>query len=153
MSKGDSVENIISKLLSHYEHGQFTRRELVEGLAMLAVAGTTASAAGFDGASLDHVSIQVSDVRRSADWYKKAFNLSERKSAEENVSTLILGASHLSIRTGKPVGTVDHIAIGLENFNEAAVIEDFKKRGFSPDGHYVKDPDGLRIQLVNVNRR
>ena len=60
------MEAMISNLLSHFEKGALTRRELVQGLVTLAAAGGTASTspaqdAGIKGAKIDHVSIQVSD--------------------------------------------------------------------------------------------
>jgi len=39
------MEHVISSLLGRYESGTLTRRELIQGLAMLTVAGGTASAA------------------------------------------------------------------------------------------------------------
>jgi catechol 2,3-dioxygenase-like lactoylglutathione lyase family enzyme len=145
------VENTISALLSHYERGKITRRELIQGLALLAVAGSPASAAGFKAGTINHVSIQVSDLQKSVDWYKKAFGLAELKTEEKNVVMLAVGPSHLSIRAGKQPGTIDHFAIGLDPFNEAAIVEDFKKRGYNPSGPHVKDPDGLNVQLSSLD--
>ena len=145
------MENTISKLLASYERGKLTRRELVQGLALLAVAGSSASAAGFKAGTINHVSIQVSDMQRSVDWYKKALGLSELKTEEKNVVMLGVGLSHLSIRAGKAPGTIDHFAIGLDPFNEASVVEDFKKRGYNPSGPHIKDPDGLNVQLTSLD--
>jgi hypothetical protein len=39
-----AMESIISNLLSRFEKGSLSRRELVQGLAMLAASGTAASA-------------------------------------------------------------------------------------------------------------
>jgi len=145
------VENTVSTLLSQYERGKLSRRELVQGLVLLAATGSAASAAGFKAGTINHVSLQVSDMQKSADWYKKAFGLSELKTAEKNVIMLGVGPSHLSIRAGKNPGTIDHFAIGVEPFNEAAVIEDFKKRGYNPSGLHVKDPDGMNVQITSLD--
>ena len=61
---------------------------------------------------------------------------------------------HLSIHptpAGKAPGHIDHFCLGLANFNEAKVVEELKKRGASPQGLHVKDPDGLNIQLNAVD--
>ena len=145
------MENTVSTLLSQYERGKMSRRELVQGLALLALTGSVASAAGFKAGTINHVSLQVSDMKKSAEWYKNAFGLSELKSEEKNVIMLGVGPSHLSIRAGKNPGTIDHFAIGLEPFNEAAIVEDFKKRGYNPSGLHVKDPDGLNVQLTSLD--
>lgn len=145
------MEDTISKLLANYERGKLTRRELIQGLALLAAAGSTASAAGFKAGTINHVSIQVSNLQRSVDWYKKAFDLSELKTEEKNVVMLGVGLSHLSIRAGKAPGTIDHFAIGVDPFNEPAIVEDFKKRGYNPSGLHVKDPDGLNVQITSLD--
>src|SRR6266436_4582722 len=58
--KEADMESIISNLLARFEKGSLSRRELVQGLAMLA-AGSTAAAAQedieFGSANIDHVSI------------------------------------------------------------------------------------------------
>ena len=70
------MEAIISNLLTRFEGGSLTRRELIRGLAILAAAGGTAAAAepqgaGLKGANIDHVSIQVTDLQRSVDFYRR----------------------------------------------------------------------------------
>ena len=69
------METMISNLLSRFEKGVLTRRELVQGLAMLAAtSGTTstvdAQETGIRGVKIDHVSIQVSDLPRSIAFIK-----------------------------------------------------------------------------------
>ena len=149
------MEQVISSLLKRYEGGTLSRRDLVKGLAMLTAAGGTASAAGFESSTLNHVSIQVSDVSRSAAFYQKVFNLSvldEDKKAPR--IRLHLGKnSHLTIRKKNPAGTVDHFAIGVTPFNKDAVIRDLKQRGATPQeaadvGLHVLDPDGYHVQVV-----
>src|ERR1700686_5061344 len=70
------MESIISSLVTRFEKGALTRRELIRGLTLLAAAcGTAAEAqdAGFKGANIDHVSIQVTDLQRSVDYYQRMF--------------------------------------------------------------------------------
>ena len=50
------MESIISHLLSRFEKGSLTRRELAQGLAMLAASGSAATAQediDFKGADID----------------------------------------------------------------------------------------------------
>ena len=150
------MEHIISSLLGRYENGTLSRRQLIQGLAMLTVAGGTASAAdtGFHATTINHVSIQVSDIKRSAEFYMRAFGLPRRVAANPNAIRLGLGPSHLTLRQEKPSGNVDHFCLGIEKFNRESVIRDLKARGVTPEaeemgpqGFHVKDPDGFRIQL------
>ena len=72
------MEPIISDLLTRFEKGSLSRRELVQGLAMLAASGTAAAAQediDFKAADIDHVSIHVADLQRSVDFYQKNVRL------------------------------------------------------------------------------
>jgi len=150
------MEHIISSLLGRYEKGSLTRRELIQGLAMLAAAGGTVSAAdtGFAAATINHVSIQVSDIKRSAEFYMRAFGLPKRKAGNPDAVRLGVGPSHLTLRQEKPSGNVDHFCLGIDRFNHDSVVRDLKSRGVTPEpdkkgpqGFHVKDPDGFRVQL------
>jgi catechol 2,3-dioxygenase-like lactoylglutathione lyase family enzyme len=149
------MEHVISSLLTRYEGGTLSRRELVKGLALLAAAGGTASAAGFESSTLNHVSILVSDVPRSAAFYQRVFNLSvldEDKKAPR-IRLHVGKNSHLTIRKRNPAGTIDHFAIGVTPFNKESVIRDLKQRGAMPQeggdaGLHVTDPDGYTVQVV-----
>lgn len=151
------MEHIISNLLKSYEKGSLTRRELVQGLAMLAVAAGPVSAApaGFAATTINHVSVQVSDLKRSKEFYERVFALPVRVADRPDVAIRLgVGKSHLTLRQAKPSGLVDHFCMGVDNFNRESVIRDLKERGVSPepDEHgfsafHVKDPDGLDVQL------
>lgn len=150
------MEPIISSLLRRYEKGTLTRRELIQGLAMLAVASRTVSGAdtGFAATTINHVSIQVSDIKRSAEFYMRAFGLPKRKAGNPDAVRLGVGPSHLTLRQEKPPGNVDHFCLGIDKFNHESVIRDLKARGVTPEpdekgpqGFHVKDPDGFRVQL------
>src|SRR5262245_54513313 len=70
-----AIESIISDLVSRFEKGALSRRELVSGLAMLAASGTAAAQEGLDfkDANIDHISIHVADPQRSVEFYQKMF--------------------------------------------------------------------------------
>ena len=149
------MDHIISRLLKRYEGGALSRRDLVKGLAMLTAAGGTASAAGFESSTLNHVSILVSDVPRSAAFYQRVFNLSvlDEDKKEPRIRLHVGKNSHLTIRKRNPAGTIDHFAIGIERFNRDSVIQDLKQRGATPQeggdaGLHVTDPDGFTVQVL-----
>ena len=73
------MESLISDLVSRFETGSLNRRDLVQGLALLAASGTSAAAQeelDFKRANIDHVSIQVADMQRSIAFYQKMFGFS-----------------------------------------------------------------------------
>jgi len=134
-----------------------SRRELVQRLsfAAAAMAGGTLSAqsSGFQGGSISHVSLSVSDLQRSADFYGKTFGLTVL-SEDKKQEIMRLGKTRtlVSLRRAAPAGVVDHFAIGVEGFNREAVTGDLKARGAVPSqnveaGFHVNDPDGFPVQI------
>ena len=149
------MTSAISRLLETYEKGKLSRRDLVQGLALLAAGAGTVSAAGFQGNSINHVSLYVSDLQRSSDFYQRVLGCTVNKRDGNN--QLMFGKSFLVLRPGKPPGKVDHLAIGVDNFNQDSVTADLKTRGVTPkeekggSGFHIVDPDGFPIQLTSVN--
>ena len=131
---------------------------MIQGLALLAANGATASAAGFQGGSINHVSIQVNDLKRSKEFYSGVLGLSvvAEGGPEKTVSLGQKGRSFVILRNGSPAGKVDHFAIGVDNFNKDSVIQDLKQRGTTPvdeqqgAGFHVLDPDGFNVQIVKL---
>jgi catechol 2,3-dioxygenase-like lactoylglutathione lyase family enzyme len=154
------MEAMIASLVSRFERGALSRRELIQGLAMLAAASGTASTAqaqdaATKGAKIDHVSIQVSDLARSSAFYQKMFGLtlvSEDK-PNEIVRFGAAGKVLVSLHHKSPTGLVDHFAIGVEKFNKEIVTRELKARGANPEenidaGFHIKDPEGIGVQIV-----
>ncbi len=73
------MEALISNLVSRFEKGALTRRQLVNGLTALAAAGGSTAAlaqeGGIKAAKIDHISIQVKDLPKSIAFYQKMFGL------------------------------------------------------------------------------
>ena len=150
------MKNTISKLLEAYENGKMSRRTLIQGLAVLAAGSTAAEAAGFQGNSINHVSLQVSNLQRSTDFYQRVFGCTVNKRDGNN--QLMFGKNFLVLRPGNPPGKVDHLAIGVDNFNKDSVTADLKARGATPIdqqgggfGFHVLDPDGFPVQISANN--
>jgi catechol-2,3-dioxygenase len=74
------METIIAGLISHFEKGSLSRRDLVQALTILAASRTAVGAAAaaqeelnFKAANIDHVSIHVADLKRSVQLYQNMF--------------------------------------------------------------------------------
>src|SRR5688572_12490372 len=151
------MEPVISDLLTRFERGGLTRRELIQALALVVAAGSAASAATLKGASINHVSVLVTDLPRSIDFYSRVFGLTLVNEDKAN-KIARLGASGktlVSLRLEPPPGTVDHFAIGVEGFEKGAVTRDLQGFGLTPRetlefGFHVKDPDGAVVQITGV---
>jgi catechol 2,3-dioxygenase-like lactoylglutathione lyase family enzyme len=153
-----AMESIISNLLSRFEKGSLSRRELVQGLAMLAASGTATSAQeviSFKTANIDHVSVQVGNLPRSIDFYQKMFGFTVVSQAEEGgVKIVRLGNARMlvSLNVGGPAGRVDHFAIGIPRFTRESITSYLLQRGATPlqgdfAGLHIKDPDGVNVQI------
>jgi catechol 2,3-dioxygenase-like lactoylglutathione lyase family enzyme len=152
-----AMDLIISNLVA-FEKGSLSRRELVQGLAMLAASGTAATAQediNFKAANIDHVSVQVADLQRSIDFYRKMFGFTVVSQAEEGgVKIVRLGNTRtvVSLNHGGTPGTIDHFSIGIPHFSRESITSYLTQRGATPlqgnfAGLHVKDPDGVNVQI------
>ena len=150
------MEQLISNLLRRFERGSLSRRELVHRLTFLAgAAGIPArgQSQGFQGGFISHVSLSVSNLEHSSEFYRKTFGLtvlSEDKKQE--IVRLGKARTLVSLRRASPPGVVDHFAIGVEGFNRETVTRDLEARGVAPSqnveaGFHVNDPDSYPVQI------
>jgi catechol 2,3-dioxygenase-like lactoylglutathione lyase family enzyme len=103
---------------------------------------------------IDHVSILVSDLQRSAKFYQDVFGMSPL-SDDKNLRIQRFGAKRtiVSLRQETYSGVVDHVALGIDAFDEKAAAQELAKHGLTPKsnpqfGFHVKDPDGVNIQMI-----
>ncbi|MGH9254999.1 MAG: VOC family protein [Vicinamibacterales bacterium] len=153
------MESIIDDLMCRFERGALTRRQLIQGLATL-VGATAASrvdaaqAGSLRGTGIDHVSILVNDMQRSASFYQSVFGMTQVSEDRPNqILRLGMKQAIVSLRHEGPSGVVDHFAISVENFNRDAVTAQLKQHGLTPQqnvqfGFHIKDPDGVVVQIV-----
>jgi catechol 2,3-dioxygenase-like lactoylglutathione lyase family enzyme len=161
------MEPVISQMVSNFERGKLSRRQLVEGLAALVLAtGGAAAGARSAGAAMpaplpatnvDHVSVLVKDLEASTKFYETVFNL-EGISADVEHKILRMapkGTKHavVSLRQEEPYGTCDHFALGLANFDKAATTARLKEHGLQAEenleyGYFVRDLDGYPVQMT-----
>ncbi len=158
------MDAIITDLVSRFERGGLTRRQLIRGLAALVAAGATPSPAaaqsgGLKATAIDHTSVLVSDLQRSAEFYQRLFALTPVSEDKANRILRLgaggggVGGTIVSLRQQTPRGLIDHFAISVEQFNRDAVTQVLKQHGLTPDqniefGFHVKDPDGAVVQIV-----
>ena len=158
------MEAVISNMLKRFESGALNRRELIQGLAMLATAGATAEAAvqsppAFTSPTIDHISVQVTDLPKSIAFYQNVFGykiVSEDKPNE--IVRLGINKTRVSLHHKSPYKLVDHFAIGVDPFNKEKVTEHLKAHGLTPQenidaGFHVQDPEGIRVQIVQADTK
>ena len=151
------MEALISDLVSRFEKGTLSRRKLVQGLAMLAASGTAATAAeadlDFRTANIDHVSIQVTNLQRSTEFYQRLFGFTV-VSEERPLEIMRLGTNRtlVSLNTQRPAQIIDHFAIGVPRWTREAAARFLTQRGATIGddpyhGLHTRDPDGIYVQL------
>lgn len=161
------MESMIGQLLSQYERGGLPRRDLIRGLAMLAV-GAGAGAAGMAEAqalgdpkllNIDHVQVNAANVRKSTEFYQKVLGLSVLRVGPANNPTCcpdesaFMGVGKdlmIAIRKATPTtpaGQIDHFGFRCKDFNTESMTKTLAARGAKFSGSYVIDPDGCKVQL------
>jgi len=149
----------IEDLVNRFEGGGLTRRQLIQGLSMLMAAVTSPAAGaaqtgGLRGTGIDHVSILVNDLQRSALFYQSVFGMTPVSEDKPNqILRLGMKRTIVSLRHEGPAGVVDHFAISVENFDRGAVTQRLASHGLTPQqnvqfGFHIKDPDGVVVQIV-----
>ena len=156
-------------LLSQYENGSLSRRDLLGALALLVAAPAAANAGVMTQAAstpigavkaMNHVTCFVPDVKKSVEFYQSLFGMPilTRQDPGINLST---GTGFLGIypaQAGATTGSINHVCLGMENFDADAVLKQLADRGIKGNIRlrgdtkelYFTDPDGIRVQLQDV---
>ena len=152
----------LDALLSQYEHGSLSRRDLLAALALLVAAPAAAQTATPVGAvkSMNHVTVFVPNVQKAVDFYQGLFGMPilTRQDAGINLST---GTGFYGIYpapASAATGSINHVCFGMENFDADAVLKRLTERGVKGSIRlrgetkelYFTDPDGIRVQLQDV---
>ena len=154
------MNSVIEDLVTGFERGTLSRRQLVQGLTAVAAAGAalpaTAQTTPFSSTRIDHISVQVTDMARSVEFYEKIFGLKILGEDKEN-EIVRMGVTRIivSLHRKPPVGIVDHFAIAIDDFDREAVTAELAKHGLKAEqnldyGFYVRDPEGIPVQIVGT---
>ena len=165
-----NTTNGVDQLLTAYETGKLSRRQL---LSALVLAGTSTSASAQGNVSplqgrasmFHHVNVFVSNLPRSAAFYQKLGLPSTLRPIYPAPGEAAYGldfnnGSFLSlIQTSDPerVGTIDHFSIGIDNFDVERDTAAIREAGIDPivvdriDLLHMTDPDGIGVQMADTN--
>lgn len=163
------MEHQIEDLIDKYEQKKLTRRQLVTSL--LAAAGTAgiskpllaqSAAPAAVGRSMNHLSLSVSDVNRSADFYNRVLGMEIISRPANGGLNMGLGdESFLGLYNISGTQGMHHLCIGVEDYDadrlnarlaehgiEGNVNRDPANRTSGGDQLYFPDPDGNLVQLA-----
>jgi catechol 2,3-dioxygenase-like lactoylglutathione lyase family enzyme len=160
--------NEIEHLVEKFEQKKMTRRELVASLLVATTASAVPCASAQTatpvaiGRSMNHVSLSVNDVNRSADFYNRVLGMEIISRPANGGLNMGLGSeSFLGLYNLPNPGGMHHMCIGVDDYNPDALAEKLQDHGIDADVNrdaanrtsggdqlYFTDPDGIRVQLA-----
>jgi catechol 2,3-dioxygenase-like lactoylglutathione lyase family enzyme len=157
-----SGEQIVTKLVSEFEQGKLSRRQLIKTLMLAVTAGSALSAVPVAAADdkmvpaiyINLVSYQVTDYAKTRDFYAGLFGMNVVEDDGKTQCRLLFGDNILAVRNAgtrpdKKLG-VDHIAYTIADWDaeKGAYLAEIKRRGLKLTGASdLLDPDGFRVQF------
>jgi catechol 2,3-dioxygenase-like lactoylglutathione lyase family enzyme len=154
------METMIANLVAGFENGALSRRQLIQGLTLLATAGaaspTRAQDAPFTSTRIDHVSVQVDELEPSIDFYQRVFGLTILGEDKPNeIVRMGTGRILVSLHHKAPTRIVDHFAIAVDGFEREAATQTLAKLGLTAEenldyGFHVRDPAGIPVQIMRT---
>lgn len=152
----------IDTLVTAFESGRLSRRQLVQGLAAMVAASAPLAAEAQTPAipalSLNHVSLAVTDPEASKQVFQKTFGMPVASTQGTGIN-LSLGTSFLGLYKMPNPGRVDHVCLGVANYEVNAMAAKLEAQGIKATIRkdkpevYFNDPDGIRFQLENKDYR
>ena len=157
----------IERLVEQFESHQLSRRELIASLTAI-VAGASTVAAQTPpklstlavGRSLNHASLSVSDVEKAAEFYGTLLGARVVSRPGNGGINLGLGDGFLGLYKLANPGTVNHICIGVDNFDADRLAAKCKEMGVTAtvdrnpanrtsggDQLYLQGFDNHRLQI------
>ena len=160
----------LERLITMYDGGHLNRRQLLLGLFGLGLGTGPSSmpseaiATGgprnplFHTRTINHVTIHSADVSRSKSFYQSLTGLAVR-AEDKDFCEFRLDHGFLglyALEPGQHAG-YDHFCFGIEDFDAPRALATLKST--MPDAEpslefgdqvYLRDPDGVRVQLADV---
>jgi len=157
------MNHTIDTLVSQFERGSLTRRQLVQALIVIAASPALAqerSVGAFRPSGIDHVQITVNDLKATQQFYEKLFGATSRTVNPTQVSLDIGRAGdYVSVHNESgPIKPIDHFGFAVEDFSTEAALATVKRvaPGFKADINgnsvFVIGPDGVRVQIVPAKK-
>ena len=163
------MSDVIEHLVDQFESRQLSRRELVATLSAIVAGASTAAAQApaapalstlAVGRSLNHASLAVTDVEKAAEFYGTLLGAKVVSRPGNGGINLGLGDGFLGVYKLANPGTVNHICIGVENYDPEKIAARLKEMGITAtidrnpanrtsggDQLYFNGPDNCRVQL------
>jgi len=132
---------------------RMTRREALFLFGAASVPQARAEGGLLRATRVDHVSLAVGDIDKAMMFYRRLFGNEVLKDSRTPRRYLKLGPCYAAIAPAAAGESkrIDHIGIGIENFEAPGMKRSLEKAGLevreSNVGLFVTDPDGTSIQV------
>ena len=158
----------IESLVEQFESRKLTRRQLVASLTAIVASATGASAQTptpnvsmlAQGRSLNHASLAVTDVEKAAAFYGTLLGAKVVSRPGNGGIKLGLGDGFLGLYKLANPGTINHICVGVDNFDADRLAAKCKEMGITAtvdrnpanrtsggDQLYIQAFDNHRLQI------
>ncbi len=124
----------------------------------MALSPVASGSTGFRAPSMNHVTLAVSDVQRSKEYYARVLGIDE-VSTQKNGINLGMGDSFLGLYDmGENTG-IHHFCVGLDSYSVDSAAQRLRELGIEPYVRedkpevYFQDPDGITLQLEDKRYR
>ena len=152
------MQLLVEKMLSDFERGVLSRRQLAATLTGLATAAVTMPAAlaapSLKAITLNHVTVKVPDLQKTSKFYQEFFGMKLAQQSE-TIHILSVGNSFFGIEQKPGPAGLDHYDFGLEGWGAAAMRAKVKAHGLQitpgsrgdDESFKFNDPDGFVVQV------
>lgn len=129
------------------------RRDALLAIGVAAMRQARADGGLLSATRVDHVALAVGDIDKALVFYRSLFGNEVLKDSRTARRYLRLGPCYMAIApvAGGEAKRIDHVGIGIANFNASALKRSLEGAGFkvreSEVGLFVEDPDGASIQM------
>ena len=142
-----------------YRRGHLSRRQLARLLGGAALtgaiggglrpAGAAAATSTFRAVELNHVALRVSDVERSAEFYRRHLGM-EVVLDRPFAKFLGCGPHFVALFRGDTPG-LDHLCVTIPEYSQEDAVARLSAAGLEPETEenrtYFDDPDGIQLQI------
>lgn len=151
-------------LISEFERGRLSRRQLIErlmaigaaaaGLGAVRSASASVASSTFSATSVDHIALSVTDIPRSRDWYVRHLGL--RVASESETSCFLdCGDDFLALFKSATPG-LHHYSFAIPDYHQQDAARRLRDAGLTPklrgERIYFDDPDGIEVQVSQATR-
>jgi catechol 2,3-dioxygenase-like lactoylglutathione lyase family enzyme len=152
------MKSPLEELIQSFEQGRISRRSLLRAIPALALApsviaaGTQADKAPIRARKLNHFTLNVSDVKRSVDFYQGLFGMPVQARQGSTVCLRIgPGPQYLALApAGSNPPSIDRsFGLNMEGFNAESVVRALAPHGITPGdaGSDAVGPMKARIKM------